>query len=385
MAISRVSVYTRTTENGKRRYAQADLRKAYPMGMIFCLRYEVNGKRKWETLTGDLVTLKYALCRAKLREADLLTGAINEAKNAPVVPASAEGEKPSQLTVGEAIERYLRNASTKSPRTFDGYSYTMKQFRQSCHKQLLDEINKQDLYDFVAFLRIQDLSDRTIHNRVEEVVGLLRHYDIMNVSIKVSYTEKKISAYSHEELRSLFAVCNPEDKLVYEFFLGSGCRESEVSHACWEDISFEAKSYTVREHLELRFKPKDRAEREVPLPDALVTSLEQRRVIYPDAKLIFPNTQGKPDGHFLRRLQNIVANAKLPGKWELHKFRKTFATMHHEAGISARTLQKWLGHTSLETTLAYLEAADIRCKRTRHQVNNSFAALQMEPVPATVQ
>jgi integrase len=386
MAISKVSVYTRTTDaNGKRRYEQADHRTSYPDGTIFCLRYEVDGKRKWETLTGEMITYKYALCRAKLRESDLLMGAINLARNAPVVPVAKEPEKPTRMTVDQAIDRYLRNASTKSPRTYHGYTYTMRQFRESCQKQFLDQITKQDLYDFVTFLRTKGAGDRTCHNKIEEVVGLLRHYDIRNVTIKVKYTEKKISAYTRDELRSLFAVCDPEDRLVFEFFLGSGCRDQEVAHACWEDINFESKTYMVREHLELGFRPKDREEREVPLPDYLVASLQQRRPVYPNAKLIFPNKHGKPEGHFLRRLQNIVENARLTGKWELHKFRKSFATMHHEAGVSARTLQKWLGHSSLETTLAYLEAADIRSERTREQVNNSFAVLHTEPATASVQ
>jgi site-specific recombinase XerD len=60
-------------------------------------------------------------------------------------------------------------------------------------------------------------------------------------------------------------------------------------------------------------------------------------------------------------------------KWELHKFRKTFATVHHESGVSARTLQAWLGHSDLETTLPYLKVADMRSERTREQVNHSFA------------
>jgi integrase/recombinase XerD len=384
--MANVSVYTRITEaSGKRACELADPKKSYPMGTIFCLRYEVNGKRKLETLKGNLITYKYALSIAKVRESQLLTGEINAAKTAPVVPVTPEPEKPTRLTVDQAMARYLNNASTKSPRTWHGYTYTLKQFRESCQKRFLDEINKQDLYDFVTYLRVREMSDRTIHNRVEEVVGLLRHYDIKDVTIKVRYTEKNIRAYTREELCGIFAICNPEDRLVYEFFLGSGCREQEVSHACWEDINFESKTYTVREHLELGFSPKDREEREVPLPDSLVTALRQRRLVHPDTKLIFPNKQGKPEGHFLRRLQTIAANAGLPGKYELHKFRKTFATMHHEAGVSARTLQKWLGHASLETTLAYLEAADIRSERTRDQVNNSFAVLQAEPIAATVQ
>jgi integrase/recombinase XerD len=384
--MANVSVYTRVTEaSGKRVCDLADPKKSYPMGTIFCLRYEVNGKRKLETLKGNLITYKYALSIAKVRESQLLTGAINAAADAPVVPVAAVKPEPIRQTLDQAIARYLNNASTKSPRTWHGYTYTLKQFRESCRKQFLDEVNKQDLYDFVTYLRVREMSDRTIHNRVEEVVGLLRHYDIKDVTIKVRYTEKNIRAYTHGELRSLFAICTPEDRLVYEFFLGSGCREQEVSHACWEDINFESKTYTVREHLELGFSPKDREEREVPLPDSLVTALGQRRLVYPDTKLIFPNKQGKPEGHFLRRLQTLVTNAGLSGKYELHKFRKTFATMHHEAGVSARTLQKWLGHASLETTLAYLEAADIRSERTRDQVNNSFAVLEADSVTTAIQ
>src|ERR1019366_6832618 len=150
MAISKVSVYTRTTDaNGKRQYEQADHRTSYPDGTIFCLRYEVDGKRKWETLTGDMITHKYALCRAKLRESDLLMGAINVAKHAPVVPVAAAKPEPVRLTLDQAMARYLNNASTKSPRTWHGYTYTLKQFRDSCAKQFLDEITKQDLYDFV--------------------------------------------------------------------------------------------------------------------------------------------------------------------------------------------------------------------------------------------
>src|ERR1035437_9987722 len=63
------------------------------------------------------------------------------------------------------------------------------------------------------YLRVREMSDRTIPNRVEEVVGLLRHYDIMTVTIKVRYTEKEIRAYTREELRGLFAACSPEDRL----------------------------------------------------------------------------------------------------------------------------------------------------------------------------
>src|ERR1017187_2740257 len=132
-----------------------------------------------------------------------------------------------------------------------GYTYTLKQFRDSCAKQFLDEITKQDLYDFVTYLRVREMSDRTIHNRVEEVVGLLRHYDIMTVTIKVRYTEKEIRAYTREELRGLFAACSPEARVGDGLFRGSGCREKSVSQGCWDDVNFDYKASTASHHLTL--------------------------------------------------------------------------------------------------------------------------------------
>jgi integrase/recombinase XerD len=61
--------------------------------------------------------------------------------------------------------------------------------------------------------------------------------------------------------------------------------------------------------------------------------------------------------------------------FELHKFRKTFATFHHEGGESPRSLMAWLGHSNLETTLRYLAVADVRSARTRERVNKVFMAL----------
>jgi integrase len=43
--------------------------------------------------------------------------------------------------------------------------------------------------------------------------------------------------------------------------------------------------------------------------------------------------------------------------------------------VPAPTIQRWLGHASLSTTLRYLAAANLRSERTRSQVNTSFAAL----------
>ena len=137
----------------------------------------------------------------------------------------------------------------------------------------------------------------------------------------------------------------------------------------------------------------------MPIPDSLLELLKVRKAMHPVGWLIFPNTEGNPEGHFLRMLKERALAAglncghctgTLDGKavsckdaaccehWILHRFRKTFATMHHANGVSARTIQGWLGHESLETTLRYLADAELGSEKTRTQVNGSFAEIDRE-------
>jgi integrase len=58
----------------------------------------------------------------------------------------------------------------------------------------------------------------------------------------------------------------------------------------------------------------------------------------------------------------------------LHRFRKNFATMHHHNGVSVRSIQKWLRHSSLETTLRYLAGEEDKGPEMRKKINGTFAA-----------
>ena len=48
--------------------------------------------------------------------------------------------------------------------------------------------------------------------------------------------------------------------------------------------------------------------------------------------------------------------------------------MHHEEGVSVRTIQRWLLHSSLDTTLRYLAGSDDQSGKTRGIVNSTFVA-----------
>ena len=60
----------------------------------------------------------------------------------------------------------------------------------------------------------------------------------------------------------------------------------------------------------------------------------------------------------LDHCKSIAKRAKLdPTKFDLKTFRSTYATGMLRRGFDVRTVQHWMGHKSLETTMRYLSPA----------------------------
>jgi len=53
---------------------------------------------------------------------------------------------------------------------------------------------------------------------------------------------------------------------------------------------------------------------------------------------------------------NRCSSGAYCGRWFLHKFRHTYATRHLQDGIDIRTLQQWMGHRDIASTMVYLKA-----------------------------
>ncbi len=125
---------------------------------------------------------------------------------------------------------------------------------------------------FVVALKKDGQDDRTVANRVSGVITFLRAHGVVTVTLRHKYTEKKVKAYSVEELRALNAASTDEELQIWQFFLGTGFREDEVAHACDTDVDFKLKTIRVLEKRQWDWKPKDKEERTVPIPDSLAQS-----------------------------------------------------------------------------------------------------------------
>jgi integrase len=285
-------------------------------------------------------------------------------------------DETKRQKIDDAIGLFLEETKlTKKPKTFAAYTTALDYFRESCPKVHLDDLERRDMLHFTAFLRTKKKqSPRSCWNKFANVMTFLKAQGVTGIVRKgdwPDYVEEQPEVYEKEDLDKFFAVCLPNEQLVFQFFLMTGFRDQEVMYATWSD--FKPKQSVVRMTWKPQYgwTPKAYKEREVPVPDTLVSSLEAAR---PEGGkgLIFGTDNDKPNFHFLEICKDIAKRAKLErDEWWLHKFRATFATWHLQRGVDLRTVQEWMGHVDLESTMRYLRPA--RSETVRDKVNATFA------------
>jgi integrase len=308
---------------------------------------------------------------ARLRkEAEL--NAVNN--GVAVVPENGNGQRSLQASIAD----YLADVKlTHKPRSYAAYNTALAYFMESCHKLNLEEIDRRDLLKFAAFLRDEkEQSPRTVYNKFEHVMTFLKAQSIRGLVGKNDwprYTEEEPEIYEREELGTLFAVCDSDERLWYEFFLMTGMREQEVMYTYWSDVNFAASTIRVSHKPDRGWTPKAYKEREIPIPAKLAKSLKAWKAkSAKDCNLVFPTAGCNPKLNFLDDLKAVAERAKLdPDNFWLHKFRATFATWSLWAGVDLRTVQQWLGHSDMESTMRYLKPS--RSQQVRDKVNEIFA------------
>ncbi len=73
---------------------------------------------------------------------------------------------------------------------------------------------------------------------------------------------------------------------------------------------------------------------------------------------MFPSPTGNREQNMLRLCKVVAERAGLdPAVFDLKTFRSTYATRMLRQGFDVRTVQDWMGHKSLETTMRYLVPA----------------------------
>ncbi len=291
-----------------------------------------------------------------------------------------EPEVEPKIPIGKAIDDYLRFVRAhRKPRTYLTYRFTLDTLLRAAYKKkYVEDATRQDVLDFMTYCYEQGLGKRTVYDKVVTVLQLFKRHGRKGLIERgdwPNFVETIRPVYEPEELQAMFRAATEDEATLLKFVLGSGFRDQEIRHVEWRDIDFRNELVRVTAKPEWGFTPKNWEERVVPLPTGLMErlkKLKESRSATPN-QLVFPNRRGRPDSEMDMIVKRVAQRAGLNCKrcetehgnkcaegpycmnYFLHKFRHTFATSHLRSGVDIRTVQAWLGHRDIKSTMVYLK------------------------------
>lgn len=195
---------------------------------------------------------------------------------------------------------------------------------------------------------------------------------------QIKYTSKEVTVLTTEEIQQLFTITNREattekeaalrsrDRAMLVIFYSCGLRRNEGVHVELNDINFDTRILHVR-------KGKKYKERFVPLSKKSADDLQDYVFNHRPCLLkqstesrLFINYYGKPlnGGSLYRRLKQLIDQTENPQLEQkavsLHTLRHSIATHLLQNGMELKKIQRFLGHSSLETTQIYTHLVDDR-------------------------
>ncbi len=403
------AIYTRDKVDGKwlpyRNVTAKGVRNSQEDGPFF-INIQVddnNGgkKAKWQRLDGA----------ADIETAKKLANKYDDIQDATAKGLTLLDSTDGTTTVESAAEQYLRLHRNDRPKTVQQYKTALDSLKIFPRGFTVKQLATADALDRVLqSLEAEDYEKKTIQTRMGVIFSMLKKHGnetgiayaskLVKVAKPVSAKDK---AYTNEEIDTLWANMDAEEDLRYLFFLTTGCREQEVMHATWDDIDCENQTYRITGDgkQDANFVPRNHEERQAPLSTELCELLEKRRkATGANDRWVFPNLDGNPDGHFLRKFKAIAKKAGLncgrckttmnTGRYEktatevtckshpvcdkhyLHRLRKTAATRWLRAGFDLETIRVWLGHKSLAVTQLYLSDESKTSKGAQERFNNAI-------------
>jgi integrase/recombinase XerD len=296
-------------------------------------------------------------------------------------PQAAPAPQAARLTLASAIDQYLEYVrAQRSLRTYRTYRPTLDVLlRNSYTKIYVDEATREDLLKFMSDCFRLGLGSRTVYDKLVVVLQLFKRNGkkgLLETGDWPKYVDAIRPIYEPEEIEAMLEHAEPEDAIFLKFLLASGFRDQEAQFVSWRDIDFRNCLARVTAKPLWEFNPKNYEERAVPLPEAMMEQLERLKIERHAvaSQPVFPNTKGKPDSLLIDVVKRVAHRAKLNcgqcvtkhgnkcakgpycQNFFLHKFRHTFATNHLRDGVDIVTLQGWMGHRDIQSTMVYSKA-----------------------------
>jgi integrase len=165
---------------------------------------------------------------------------------------------------------------------------------------------------------------------------------------------KRLRYLTEEETERLINACNKEIRPIVITALNTGMRKSEIFNLTWDRVD-------LKNRIILLDKTKNGDRREIPINQTLLNTLSGIvRNIKTDYVFYNPETL-KPYYDIKKGFAGALKKAHIID-FHFHDLRHTFASRLVMAGADLATIQKLLGHKTINMTLRYAHLSNVHLK-----------------------
>jgi integrase/recombinase XerD len=257
--------------------------------------------------------------------------------------------------------QYLMNVS---PATIQWYTHAFKNLHSESPSQT-------ELQDMVVSMRERGMRETGCNSVIRAINSYLKWLGSPERVLYLKEPERLLPTLTATQVK-LLVKWKPKTfterrlHLLVLILLDTGCRISEVLGLRCADCDLDNLLFTVT--------GKGRKTRRIPF------SLELRRVLARYIMYYCPRQEdfvlASRDGHRLGRrdcLRDVKQQCRrlgfMPPERTIHAFRHTYATNYLRRGGSVAFLQRLLGHSDIQTTMAYVHLATEDLQAVHQQIS----------------
>ena len=274
---------------------------------------------------------------------------------------SQKQSKKSKSALVQDFCNYLQFNKGLSDNTIKAYKSDILKFLQFLDG---DEISNESLQQYVTLLSNKNQSENSKVRKISSInqyvqwsnsVNLSKQINIEKISLKtgsylpetlaVSDIIKMIDSYDFDNF------LNARNKAIIDFMYSTACRVSELTDVKISDIDFDDNF--------VKLQGKGSKQRIVPIGSELNETLQPylkiRKEFENNESFLFisKNKKKLDRSAVFRLIKKTALISGINSSVHPHTLRHSAATHMLEAGCDLRTLQEFLGHTSVSTTKIY--------------------------------
>lgn len=261
-----------------------------------------------------------------------------------------------------SFSEYLLYQKGLSQNTVDSYKSDLTKLSNYLQNQDLSKTNIDNFFIDMSEFNYSSSTKKRIHSSIKNFLKYINEnedYELIDISdIKLKSSKKLPEVLSITDIENMINFYNHEtyldsrNRTVIDVLYSTGCRVSELCDINISDIDLDEKY--------LKLKGKGSKQRIVPIGSMLYKNLMQ----YLNVRETFLQNRGEP--LFLSKSKNkldrtavfriikkTAKNISLQTDVHPHTLRHSAATHMLEGGCDLRTVQEFLGHSSVSTTQIY--------------------------------